>query len=410
MRTGKQCKVCGCKDTILFFEKAMVPVFCNAMYKSKEAALNCPKGDLQFYGCTTCGFAWNDKFIPELLSYSETYENNQSFSTRFIEHLDAVTDLLPFSYNDCILVEVGCGQGYFLRHLLHRLSHKPDSHLKNAVGFDPAVRQETNHDGIQLVKGILNRNSWHAVVKEWTDVEAFGAAGQFLTSSIPVVSRHVIEHLEEPKEFVNGIIDAIDSFSFLALETPRLEWILDNKAYYDLYYEHCSLFTQKSLYLLLASFNFKVSTNCLLDGQYQVAIGHQDSPDVITPAESLSDEFIGSFTVFAESYLTFQTKWRKSIADLVAHSGPVALWGGASKAVAFTGILGRSAKDITCAFDINPSKVGHFLPGSGLPIVYPSLAALQSVQNIIIMNPVYFSEIEKFCSDLGVKPNLFVME
>lgn len=90
--------------------------------------------------------------------------------------------------------------------------------------------------------------------------------------------------------------------------------------------------------------------------------------------------------------------------ERMRQDGPVALWGAASKAVAFSGLVG--AAGLACAIDINPLKQGNFLPGSALHIVSPNRAASLGLRNIIVMNPVYIDEIRRMCAEEGIEGQL----
>jgi hypothetical protein len=56
--------------------------------------------------------------------------------------------------------------------------------------------------------------------------------------------------------------------------------------------------------------------------------------------------------------------------------------------------------------DINPYRQGHFLPGSGLPIVAPAFLADYRPDVVIVMNPVYREEIARDLETMGAAPVL----
>jgi hypothetical protein len=81
----------------------------------------------------------------------------------------------------------------------------------------------------------------------------------------------------------------------------------------------------------------------------------------------------------------------------------VAIWGAAAKGVIFANMMEESA-GLFAAIDINPSKQGHFLPGSGLPVISPEKARRENIDVVIIMNPNYLDEIKFICSSIGFTP------
>ena len=88
----------------------------NILCTSFEEARRVPVGVLDFYGCAHCGFVWNNAFDENLVCYGSNYENNQSHSSVFKNHLNEVVGEIQslMAYKPFSVIEVGCGQGYFL--------------------------------------------------------------------------------------------------------------------------------------------------------------------------------------------------------------------------------------------------------------------------------------------------------
>jgi hypothetical protein len=109
---------------------------------------------------------------------------------------------------------------------------------------------------------------------------------------------------------------------------------------------------------------------------------------------------------FCVEHASFVDHWRQTLERFSKKYGSVALWGGASKAVAFTGLLGDAIKYLSASIDINPAKQGCYLPKSGLPIISPAIARQQSIKAAVVVNPLYFYEVFKNCSDMGIQMHL----
>lgn len=79
----------------------------------------------------------------------------------------------------------------------------------------------------------------------------------------------MIEHVINPLEFLRLFAAALAEDGLLYLETPRLDWILDNKTFYDFPYEHCAYFSDDFMLRLLKASGFEaVSLRKNYDGQY----------------------------------------------------------------------------------------------------------------------------------------------
>ncbi|OLT57853.1 hypothetical protein [Moorena bouillonii] len=62
--SNHNCPVCASADLEVFFEMLAVPVYCNLLWRSRQTAQNCPKGDIKLGFCPSCGFISNLAFDP----------------------------------------------------------------------------------------------------------------------------------------------------------------------------------------------------------------------------------------------------------------------------------------------------------------------------------------------------------
>jgi len=77
------CLNCHQRDMIEFYEVTDVPVHTCVMLSTRAEALRFPRGDIVLGFCEECGFISNVAFNPDLIDYSKSYEDQQSFSSTF---------------------------------------------------------------------------------------------------------------------------------------------------------------------------------------------------------------------------------------------------------------------------------------------------------------------------------------
>ena len=77
------------------------------------------------------------------------------------------------------------------------------------------------------------------------------------------------------------------------------------------------------------------------------------------------------------------------------------IWGSGSKCVAFMTTL-EIQDEVQYIVDINPHRHGKFIPGIGKQIVSPQFLKDYKPEKIIIMNPVYCTEIKKMVEDMDI--------
>ena len=251
MKPKNACPVCGSSQTHLFLVRDRVPVHQNLLMPDRQSALDIIRGDLRLAICLECAFVFNQTFELRKLQYSGAYDNTQSCSSFFKEHLRQLVDHLIYEkgMRNRNIVEVGCGKGEFLRALVEI----EDAH-NIGYGFDPSyVGPESD------LKGRLN------FVRKYYGPE------HAQVKADAIICRHVIEHVPDPLRLLSTIRTALNSSPSAAVyfETPCVEWILRNKVLWDFFYEHCSLFTEHSLTTLFETAGFNVgSVTKMFGGQY----------------------------------------------------------------------------------------------------------------------------------------------
>jgi SAM-dependent methyltransferase len=381
----RKCPLCDGGDLAACLVRERVPVFQNVRHASAAEAAAAATGKLSITHCNDCGFVFNAAFDPGLAVYSPGYENDQSVSETFCTYLDRIADrvLGALAPGRPIVLEIGCGQGDFLK----RLVGAPAARFNRFLGFDPAWRGGETSDAIEIQPRLFDA----AVMRE---IDApIGA----------VVSRHVIEHVCDPIGFLREISTALameDGIKLL-IETPSLEWIAEHAVIFDFFYEHCSYFTRDTLAFALRRAGYRVDRiETVFDGQYLWAEAALDgAPAPVEPPRPIGlDRQIARLGRDAERHLA---RLRGAFAAPAA-TGRVALWGAGAKGVTLAALADPDASWIDCLIDINPRKQQAYVAMTAHQVVAPRDAAARGVRTVLLVNPNYRSEVERMIRDDGL--------
>ncbi len=374
------CPLCGGGNAEIFLRRAQVPVHQNLVMADAAAARAAARGALSMAVCADCGFVFNAGFEPAKIAYGRGYDNNQACSARFQAHMDALAgEVLAHSPRNAVIVEVGCGNGRFLRKLT--------ANGNRAIGFDPSYDgPDSDLDG-----RLTFRRSYY---------DSHAAS---VTADV-VVCRHVIEHVPAPMDFLRTVRSAArDARVFF--ETPCVEWILANAVIWDFFYEHCSLFSADTLRYACAKAGFAAdSVTHTFGGQYLWLRGKSAAPTDRPPREA-AVRLRGLAHSYAKLCDDQQAAWMHRLADL-GKRGPVALWGAGAKGATFANLLDPDRAMLACVVDINPNKQGRYLPGSAHEIVAPEELARRGVKSAVLPNPNYRDEIAALLAALDVQVDL----
>lgn len=350
------------------------------LLRDRTAALAYPKGRIDLAICENCALIQNVSFDEPLVDYTSGYEESQGYSATFVAYADSLIDHLNrrYSLTGSTVVEPGCGKGEFLVRLCETIGCR-------GIGVDPAHvenRVATTAD-VRFEKELFTRATTHA--------------GRL------VLCRHTLEHISGVSDFLGAmrVCAAREVDSVVVVEVPDAQRILDEGAFWDVYYEHASYFTDVSLRASARAAGLQPDEVGLwFDGQYLVLeasvgpyVTDRPDPEAVRRVGACADRFGQMVTGSIR-------RWR----DLLAGARQPVLWGASSKAVGFLSSV--DVPHLVGAVDVNPHKQGSFLAGSGTEILAPERLRDLGVDMVVVMNPIYVDEITATTDSLGLAPTV----
>ena len=346
------------KSNILY-RAAGIPAMQNKLFSTRAEALAAPSASLELCQDET-GLVFNRCFDPVVVAYDDSYQNDQGHSLQFQRHLDEVCELCcrHLSSEKHLAVDVGCGKGGFVELLRQK--------GVNAIGYDNAYQGSSSY-----------------IRKSFFSVDSHDQ-GDLLTL------RHVLEHIPSPWQFLDGIAAANGYKGLLYVEVPDLEWILEHRAYFDLFHEHVNYFRADDFSRRFGdAVIFQAKS---FGGQYLSVVINLES--VRECRSSLARESHSGLQAAFDQLSEYEAMTYATLAE----SHEIVLWGAAAKGVVFAAKSPAAIKrKMLYAIDINPRKQGHFMPLSGVEVVDSTMgvARLEASSLVVIMNSNYEQEIRE---------------
>ena len=294
------------------------------------------------------GFVFNRLFEPSLMVYDINYQNEQSNSLYFKNHLKSVLELLiSKGIKDKKVVEIGCGKGVFFEMML-------DAGI-DCWGFDPTYEGHNPK-----------------IIKDY-----FSEKHKGMDADV-IIMRHTLEHIPQPFSFLHTIAQANDYKGHLFVEVPTFDWIVNKEAYWDIFYEHCNYFDERSL-------------GCMFD---EAVVGNFFGGQYIYLWADLSRlrKMIPVQNFIPYDGRVFEKKM-KGHQSLLNGNGTAIIWGAGAKGSTFLNLMDKNRDRIAYVIDINPLKQDRFIAGTGHPIYSPEQLKKEPPGTVIIMNENYKEEI-----------------
>lgn len=343
----------------LFIQKK-VPLFQNKVFLNEADARESPSGQVRLVQSLRTGFVFNQLFDETLMSYDVNYHNEQANSSYYKKHQDNVFDLLEeLGIKEKKVVEIGCGKGHFFNIM--------KANSIDCTGFDPAYEG----DDPDIIKDYFT---------EKYDLKAD-----------LIVLRHTLEHIGDPHVFLYEIAKANNYNGWIFIEVPTFEWIVEKKAFWDIFYEHCNYFTQETLGLMFEN----ALTGQLFGNQYIYCYARLDSLKKAIPQQD-------SVPVWDLSFTAKLMEWER----FVSTNRDIVIWGAGAKGSTFLNLVDPDRKNIKAVIDINPEKQNKFIALSGHPIYGPEKLFDLACNHIIVMNENYLSEIQQQVTDMNLNLNI----
>jgi SAM-dependent methyltransferase len=382
------CIACLSEGVQVILEIPQVPVLCNVPADTPEAARQISRRDIRMGFCPTCGHMFNLAFQAELVHYAEEYENSLHFSPFFQNEIQSLADDLidRYALYNKRIVEIGCGQGDFLKLLV-------SGGRNTGVGFDPTYIRSP---------GDTFADSRLEFIRDYY-------SDQYVVTKVDFLcSRHVLEHIAEPRGFLHMVRRSMGTGKKTAVffEVPNGLFMLRDLSIWDILYEHRSYFTAPSLVRLFEETGFQV---CRLTEAYagqflrvEACPGGMEE-EIEMDLEEIRAQMQAWVDELADRYQARVTKWRAFGRQAAEQGRKIVVWGGGSKGVTFLNTL-RGDIPVEYVIDVNPRKWEKYITGTGQRIAPPNFLAEYRPDLVIVMNPIYEAEIRNTLRELAIDP------
>lgn len=385
-----RCPICAGDVQVDFMLIGQAPVHCNLLWNTKASAQNAPLGEIRLCFCPTCGHVFNRAFEPTKMEYTQAYENSLHFSPRFQEYATSLAGELVerhHLYNKDV-VEIGSGQGDFLTMLVEGGGNR-------GVGFDPSYipAEARQHPNIRMIQDF------------YSDKYANYPADF-------ICSRHVLEHIHQPDDFLRAIRGVIADRRGVVVffEVPNVLYTLGDLGIWDIIYEHYSYFSRYSLSQAFVQNGFQVlDTRETFNGQFlTIEAVPIDYPQKRTNPPIIGvDQMAQLVASFGENYRAKYSAWQQRLESMAEQRRRIVVWGAGSKGVSFLNAL-KAESSIEFVVDINPRKRGMFIAGTGQQIVPPEFLKDYQPEAVIIMNGNYKDEIQASLNALDLRAEILI--
>lgn len=373
-------------QTLLAIDK--VPISAQTLFMDHKESLECDSASLNIVMCQKCSLIYNKAafdFLPAVSPYdSKDYYYSVSFTQQSKEYqreiVKRISSFIDLSQKN--VLEIGCGDSFFLKEI--------SAFSAKAIGFEPSKTAAM----AQQYKSIYVINDF------------FKPSTAEINITIHLyVLRHVLEHINRPSEFIkalNGLFQGESEIQNLFIEVPNTIHLLQNRMFFDLYYDHIFYFSDVSLSYLLRKAGWSDIVDIGdKDGEFLAVLSKSGIPqDFIDDVES---EKVIEYLNDMKSFLSQFDRWKQKLLNVLKEikdgGKRIAAWGAGSRGVSFITALSREDFSFEYIVDTDPNKNMRYVPLTGTQVFTPDIIKRKPVDYILITSYTYFDEICSLLKD-----------
>jgi 2-polyprenyl-3-methyl-5-hydroxy-6-metoxy-1,4-benzoquinol methylase len=355
------CRVCHSQRLEQFLDLGDQP-HCDSLLLPADLARREPYYPLQVCFCHDCTAVQINYTVPKETMFGEylyVSGTTQTLRTHFQNSTDRLVARLNLKPND-LVVDIGSNDGTWLA------CYK--KHGLRTLGVDGArnLAEMANQRGIETWARFFNADVAREIIATKGRAQLVTAAGVFF-------------HLEELHSVTEGIAALIRDGGVFCVQAISLTAMLRYTQFDQVYHEHLTYWTVKSLDRLFSQYGLEIFHADMLPihgGSMELLVAPKGSQPIDASVQKMraDEEQLGAHKI--ETYRNFATRVREIERDLMAilrdyaaKGKTVQAFGAPAKGATLLNSFHITTDLVQCAVEVNPLKVGKYIPGARLPIV-----------------------------------------
>jgi 2-polyprenyl-3-methyl-5-hydroxy-6-metoxy-1,4-benzoquinol methylase len=355
------CRVCNSENLEQFLDLGDQP-HCDSLLRPEDLARPEPYYPLQVCFCRDCTTVQINYTVPKETMFGEylyVSGTTQTLRTHFQKSTERLIERAGLKAGD-LVVDIGSNDGTWLA------CYQP--HGIRTLGVDGArnLAEMANKRGVETWARFFNADVAREIIEKKGRAKLVTAAGVFF-------------HLEELHSVTAGIAELIRDGGVFCVQAISLAAMLQQNQFDQVYHEHLTYWTLKSLDRLFSMHGleiFHADKLSIHGGSIELLVAPRGTrpvdPSVTkmrAEEEQLGCDRIETYRKFGERVWEIEKKIMAILKEYAAKGKTVYAFGAPAKGATFLNSFDITPALVPCAVEVNPLKVGKYIPGARIPIV-----------------------------------------
>jgi 2-polyprenyl-3-methyl-5-hydroxy-6-metoxy-1,4-benzoquinol methylase len=356
-----KCRVCHSQRLEQFLDLGDQP-HCDSLLRPEDLARREPFYPLQVCFCHDCTAVQINYTVPKETMFEEylyVSGTTQTLRTHFQNSADRLVKRLGLKSGD-LVVDIGSNDGTWLACY--------QKYGLRALGVDGAknLAEMANARGIETWAKFFNADVAREIITQKGRAKLVTAAGVFF-------------HLEELHSVTEGIAELIRDGGVFCVQAISLAGMLRYTQFDQVYHEHLTYWTVKSLDCLFAQYGLEIFHADILPihgGSLELLVAPKGTQKIDPSVDAMRAEEkklgcdkIETYKKFAERVWEIERELLTILKNYSAQGKTVQAFGAPAKGATLLNSFHITPELVQCAVEVNPLKIGKYIPGARLPIV-----------------------------------------
>ncbi len=375
MKQIKKCRICNSSSfsVLMSYDRFNA----DGVYALKETDKKAfVKKSITLLRCNECGFIQLKEIINSKIY--EDYNFASQNSDDILEWIKKISNKLirDFEIKGKNILEVGSGDGSFAKHFIKN---------NTVLAIEPSEKLalKSNLDGIPTINKFFNEKLTLKFNKKFKWIFV----------------RHVLEHINDLREFSKQLNNCLEENGYLYLEQPYAPCIIKSKNYFNIFYEHINYFRIKDIKKLFAIYGFKIieyGFNKINNGSFYVILSRNKK---YTKEQNLNLEISKSdYSDFIKEF-NYLKRHISTIKDALINKSFCG-YGAANKTFSILSLGNFKQGELIEVYDKNVNLHNKYIPYFNYKIVKPEKIKQTKPEAILIFATSYQKEIINYLSEL----------
>lgn len=253
------------------------------------------RGDctMDLHQCLECGFVFNKAFnLPKMKEVytSKEYYQQKNFTTFLSKNILKIKDRIKnHSTKDSVFLEIAPGHCDLLNALAL------ESNFVYSVDPSPTATNTLKSQNTFHIQDFFSAKNIKKQLKHKVDF---------------VIFRHLLEHIESPRKFLEEVVEFLEYGGKIYIEVPNILEIFEHKKFYEFFHDHFGFFEENVLINTLYDLGCEpIDTIFLYDEQHMGIFfekkkesSKKNLPFTLFSDESYFDESIEKLNFYLSNY------------------------------------------------------------------------------------------------------------